>query len=107
VPPGQSARVRSGQPVRGQIGSSETLVRGTVAKVAAGLIGPDAARRRYRLGDRGDLIAQPSIPVTLRITAALRRRAYAGSRLTAQVEVGSERLLALLPGLDKLFGGGS
>jgi hypothetical protein len=107
VPPDEAARVRPGQPVRGQIGSSGRYVRGAVERVATDVVGPDLARARYRFADASDVVMQPSIPVAVRLAEDLPRRAYAGSRLTAQVEVGSERLLALLPGLGELFGGGS
>jgi hypothetical protein len=49
------------------------------------------------------LLSEPSRPVTVRLRVALPARAYAGTRLTARIEVGSRRLLALLPGVGKLL----
>jgi hypothetical protein len=102
--PDQRAHLRVGRPVHVQVGSSGTYVRGAIAKVERGLIGPAAAARRYRLGS--DLISQPSQAVIVRLGKTLPRAAYDGSRVTAKVEIGSQRLLALLPGLGHVGGGG-
>jgi hypothetical protein len=107
LPADDAARLRTGSTVRGQIGSSGRSVEGTVAKIDARLIGPDTARQRYRPRGGADLITQPSSVLTVRLTDALPTESYAGSRLTARVQIGSQRLLGLLPGVAKLLGGGS
>jgi hypothetical protein len=95
--PDRSSDLRDGQPVRAQIGSSGRFVQGAVTRVERRLIGPAAARRRYRIG--ADLVTEPSIVVAARLDARLRPETYGGSRITARVEIGSQRLLGLLPGL--------
>jgi hypothetical protein len=107
LPPDQSPHMRVGQPVHGQIGSSATYMDGVVAKVEPALIGPDAARKRYRIDGASDLVTEPSLVVTVRLGRPLSRSAYGGSRITARVEIGSERLLALFPVLGELAGGAS
>jgi hypothetical protein len=107
LPPDQSAPLRVGQPVHVQIGSSGAYVRGDIATVEPGLIGPDAARERYGIEGGANLIAQPSIVVVVRLRRALSPATYGGSSLSARVELGSQRLLALFPGLGKLVGGAS
>jgi hypothetical protein len=102
LPPDESARTRVGQPVDVQIGSSGTPLRGAIAKVEPGVIGPDAARRRYRFRGGADVLTQPSMVVLVRLGRALSPTAYGGSSLTARIEIGSQRLLALLPVLGKL-----
>jgi hypothetical protein len=102
-----SARVRPGRPVSGRIGSSDTYMRGAVADVPTGTVGPDAVRERYGAQGAADLITQPAVPVTVRLADALPAQSYAGSRVAAQVEVGSQRLLGLLPGIGRVFGGAS
>ena len=104
LPPNQAAHLRASQPVHGQIGSG-TYVQGAITKVEPGVIGPDAARDRYRFAGGPDVITQPSTVVIVRLADTLPPAAYGGSRLTAQVEIGSQRLLALIPGLGKLLGG--
>jgi hypothetical protein len=105
VPPDQAARLRVGQPVHGQIGSLGTYVQGAVAKVEPGIIGPDAARNRYRLHDGSDVVTQPSGVAIVWLQETLPPTAYGGSRLTAQIETGSQRLLGLFPGLGQFLAG--
>jgi hypothetical protein len=102
LPPDQAPKVRVGRPVRAQIGSLQTYVQGAIATVEPGLIGPDAARNRYRPRGGSDLITAPSTAATVRFPRTLPAAAYAGSGMTARVETGSERLLALFPGIGKL-----
>jgi hypothetical protein len=78
-------------------------VRGSVAAVGTHAIGPDAARRRFRLTD---VIDEPAVAVAVRLDPELPSRRYAGSRFTAEVETGSERLLEIIPGLVTVVGGG-
>jgi hypothetical protein len=104
APPERAAEIRAGQSVRVRIGSSANPVAGVVARVQPGLIGPDEARRRYGLAG---VITEPSTGVLIRLRRSLSPRTYAGSRVTARVEAGSQRLGALIPGLGWLLGGGS
>jgi hypothetical protein len=107
VPPDQSGDLRIGQPVHGWIGSTDAPVAGAVIRIEPDLLGPDAARERYGLGDRADLVTQPSNVVIVRLRQGLSPSAYGGSRVNAQIQVGTQRLLALFPGLGELFGEGS
>lgn len=105
LPPDRSAQVRVGLPADLQIGSTGVHIRGTIAEVAPGIMSPDAARKSYRLGSAGALlITQPSVLVIVRPGAKLSATAYPGSLVTAKVEIGSQRLLALLPGLGEFLG---
>jgi hypothetical protein len=94
-----------GRRVRGQLGSSGHAVDGVVTAIDPRPIGPDTARQRYGIPGSAQLISEPATAITVRLGDALPRRVYAGSHLTARVKVGSERLLALLPGVGTLFGG--
>jgi hypothetical protein len=105
VPPGRTAEIRAGQTARVRIGSDATSVPSVVAQVRRGLIGPDAARRRYGLAGTTEL-TEPSTSVLIRLRRSLSTTAYGGSRVTARLETGSQRLAALIPGLGGLFGGG-
>jgi hypothetical protein len=108
LPPHQAAHVRVGLPADVQIGAAGVHVRGTVAKVEPGIMSPDAARTGYQLDGAGALLmTQPSVVVLVRLGTTLPATAYAGSLVTAKVEIGSQRLLALLPGLGSLLGSSS
>ncbi len=107
LPPDRSPRLRVGQPVHLQVGSSPSYVEGEIAKVEPGLVSPDAARRRFGLEGALDTITEPSTAVVVRLEEALAGAEYGGSRVTARVEVGSRRPVELIPGVGKLVGGGS
>jgi hypothetical protein len=108
LPADQATRVRVGLPVHGQLSSVGAYVQGTIATVEPGITSPDAARKRYRLDGVGPvLITQPSTVVIVRLGTSLPATAYAGSLVIAKVELGSQRLLALFPGLGRFLRGNS
>ena len=103
--PEQAAQVRVGQPADVQIGSMDEQVRGTIAAIEPGIMSPAAIRSRYRLDDAGaSLVTQPAAVAMVRLDSALPTPTYAGSLVTARLAVGSQRLLALLPGLGEYLG---
>jgi hypothetical protein len=108
LPPDQSAHVRVGLPADVQIGAAGIHVRGPIAKVEPDIMSPETARKRYRLDSAGALlITQPSVVVIIRPDTTLPAAVYDGSLVTAKVKIGSQRLLALLPGLGKFLGSNS
>jgi hypothetical protein len=108
LPPEQAAHLRVGLPVDVQIGSADVLVRSTIAKVEPGITSPAAARQLYRLDNASALlITEPSTVVIIKLGTKLPTTAYTGSICTAKVEVGSQSLLALLPGLGNFLGSSS
>lgn len=108
LPPDQAGIVRVGMPAGVQVGSAGMLVRSTVVKVEPGVVSPDVARRRYQLdGAGGFLIMQPSVVVIIRLNTPLPDTAYAGTTVSAKVETGTQRLLALFPGLGQFLRGDS
>ena len=97
LPPDSATQVGVGRPVRLQAGSSGTDTRGAVTAVEPGVLTPETARQRFpALGP--DLVMQPSVVVRVRMDGPPSGSA-AGTRITAQVETGAQRLIALLPGL--------
>jgi len=107
LPPGQSADIRAGQPVHAQIGSSGPSALGAVARIEPGMIGPDSAQAKYRFQPGAGTVRQPWTVVIVRLGQSLPPAVYGGSLLTARVGIGSQRLLALFPGLGGLAGGAS
>jgi len=105
LPPDQSGQVRVGLPASLQIGSGDMHVEGTIARVEPGILSPNAARATYRLDSAGALLAtQPSVVAVVRLGASVPSATYAGSLVTAKVQIGSQRLLTLLLGLGNLWG---
>jgi hypothetical protein len=107
LPPDQSVHIHAGQPVHAQIGSSGPAASGAVTRVEPGVTGPDAARARYGFDPGPGLVRQPWTVVIVRLGQSLPPAAYGGSLLTARLQIGSQRLLALFPGLGQLAGGAS
>jgi hypothetical protein len=105
--PDQPTHLHAGQLVHAQIGSSGPAALGKVARIEPGLIGPDTARAKYGFEPGAGLVRQPWTVVIVRLRQSLAPAAYSGSLLTARVQVGSQRLLALFPGLSGLAGGAS
>ncbi|MBO0784073.1 MAG: hypothetical protein J2P37_35145 [Ktedonobacteraceae bacterium] len=103
--PQQASHLHVGQPVKVQVGSTAgPEIDSTIAAVEPGVVSPYAIRKRFGLGGREALmVAQPSVVVLVSLEA-LSPTIYAGSVLTARVEIGTQRLLAFLPGLGSLVG---
>ena len=105
LPATPSLKVRAGLPIQVQIGSTGPLLTSTIATVELGVISPSQARQRYALnGDLGQVITQPSIAVTVGLGPDVSTKLYAGSIVGAQVQVGTRRVLSLLPGIGQLIG---
>lgn len=105
--PDQSVGVRVGQLIHAQIGPSGPSASGAVVRIQPSVIGPDTARAVYGFEPGASIVRQPWAVVIVRLGQSLPPAAYGGSLLTAQVEIGSQRLLALFPGLGGLIGGAS
>jgi tetratricopeptide (TPR) repeat protein len=104
LPPDQSARVHVGQPVRAQITSPEIYVNGTVAQIEGSPINANAAAQYGLAGDH-QVVGHPTGVVIVRFGGTMPPTIVDRTRLTAQVQIGSQRILALVPGLGGLFGG--
>ncbi len=99
------SQVHVGQPVQLQIDSSGPQFSSAISHVESGIISPSDARKQYALdGAISQTLTQPSIAVTVQPIKALTAHRYTGSLVNAQVQVGSYRVLSLLPGFDKLIG---
>lgn len=106
LPATPSLHVQPGLPVRLQVGATGPVLSTTVATVDDAVISPAQARQRYKLtGDLASVITQPSIVITAMLGASTPAKTYAGSTVSAQAQVGSRRVLSLLPGIGSLIGG--
>lgn len=104
-PPGQQADFHSGQPATVSIGSTAISITGTVEQVETAVISPDEARSRFNLqGGLAQVITEPSIIITIHIGSVAATQLYAGSLCTAQIHIGSQRVLSLLPVFNQILG---
>jgi len=100
-------KVRARLPVQVQVGRTGPQFTGTIGTVEPGVISPDEAHQRFALGnDVLQDVSGPSVAVTVPLGHGFPAQTFAGSVVHAQVQVGTQRLLALLPGLGSLIGGG-
>ena len=105
LPPGQPAALHTGQPVQVHIGPTGPQVQASIIEIDRETISPVTAQKNYQLkGKRSSLVTEPVMVIIARLGTAVPASIYAGSSLTANVEVGSQRILSLLPGIGKLVG---
>ena len=103
LPAGPSTSVHVGEPVRVQIGSLQ--VQGKVMKIEQAIMSPDSTREHFQLkGNNSYLVTQPSLVALVGFTTLVPATIYAGSTLSAQIEVGSQRILSQLPWIGQLIG---
>lgn len=106
VPASQKAQVHQGTPAQIQLGATGPQFSASVVAVETGVMSPQEARQHYGLGsDVWGVVTEPSIAVIIPLPSVFALSTYAGSVITAQVQVGSRPILSLLPGLSSLTGG--
>ena len=99
-------KVRARLPVQVQVGATGPQFTGIIGAVEPGVISPDEARQRFAPGNAAlQVVSGPSVAVTVPLGHAFPAQTFAGSVVHAQVQVGTQRLLSLLPGLGPLIGG--
>jgi hypothetical protein len=99
----QANNLHVGQRVLVSFASSTQSLAGTLLTVDPA-VSPAVAVQRYGLGNDGtSLITQPSAAATIRLDTTS-PALYAGNILTADVQVGSCRIISLLPGIGSLLG---
>jgi hypothetical protein len=91
--------LHAGQHVQLQLAGQAAQLSRTVETVDRTILSPGEVRQRYQF-----VISQPSVAITVDLGSRFSARVYAGTVVLAQVEVGSRRLLSLLPGFAA-FGG--
>lgn len=105
LPETSSLHPRAGLPILMQIGTAGPQLSSTIAAVEPGVMSPEQARKQYALnGNLALLITEPSIAVTVKLGPDIPVQTYAGSIVRAQVQVGTRRVLSLLPFVGQLIG---
>jgi hypothetical protein len=101
----QQQSIHTGEPVQVQIGQSGPHLLRTITAVASTLLSPEEARQRYHLdGTLALLVTAPSVVITVALDASMPLSAYAGSIVSAQVQVGDVRILSYVPVIGHLIG---
>ena len=104
VPARQQEQIHPGQPVELWVGPQATPLRGVVEHIETRVTSPLDIHTRFQLqGESASMVAEPSVTAAIRLDATLSANLYAGSTFSARVQVGSQSVLSLLPGLSRLF----
>lgn len=97
LPATSNFNVKVGSPIQVQIGPTGPQVNTTVTSVETTALSPSAIRQRYSLtGSLASIVTQPSIVLTANLGSAFSTNMYAGSLVSAQVQIGTQRVLSLL-----------
>lgn len=91
-------KVHAGQGVQAHVGSS-SLFNAVVVAVQPGVKSPNEVKLRY-----GQAIAEPAVVAFIRFGPDLKAQEYAGTLIRAQVQIGTQRMLSLLPGVGQWIG---
>lgn len=99
VTPGQPWHVHIGSPALVHFGSQEQVFATAVVQIGPGIVGPAEIEHRYPPARAFTAqILGPSIVVTIRLNSIFAMQAYAGSALTAQIQVGTTSVLSSVLG---------
>ncbi len=98
------SKLHVGLPVLVQVGTSGPQWQQTVTAVEPRVMSPFEVRSQFGLDGAATLLAtQPSAVVLIRSGLHLTESLYAGSIVRVQVQVGSQRIISLFPGLGELI----
>jgi hypothetical protein len=104
LPASEARQVHVGERSQIQIGLTGPSYTTTIAQVEPGLLSPNDIYKRYGLNCSAmPTITEPSVVVHVKLVPSLSSYLYAGSPITAQVQIGTQRILSL-PGLNDLVG---
>lgn len=102
-PQAQAQKLHAGTRVLLHIGPSGSQFTSQISGIEPGVMSPKALRALFHLENVPLPITQPSTVVVVKLDPTV-AAAYAGSLVTADVHVGSQSLVSLLPGVGSLFG---
>ena len=95
LPATSDLKVKVGSPIQVQIGSTGPQLNATVTTVETTVLSPSDIRQRYSLnGSLANIVTQPSIVLTANLGSALSAKTYAGSLVSVQIQVGTQRVLS-------------
>lgn len=105
VSPNQRSSIQPGQPVQLRIGTGELRLHLVVTSVASQVLSPAQIRTHYALDTALGLVAnQPAVVAIVAMQANAALQGYAGSLVSAQIQIGTRSVLSLLPVFDHLRG---
>jgi hypothetical protein len=105
LPAREASLVHVGEASLLQVGMTGPSFTSAIVRVESGLFSPDDLHKRYGFNYDGmPAVTEPSIAVDVRVDPSVPARLYAGSPVSAQIQIGTRRVVSLLPGFDGLIG---
>jgi hypothetical protein len=107
LPPDSLGQLRPQQRVLVRDRKAEPVLVGRIAKVEPAVLSPDVIRARFALdGALAGFVTGPAAVAVARVeaeTGGLPAATYSGGSSPIDIEIGSRRVLSLIPGLGSLF----
>ncbi|HEY5002380.1 MAG TPA: hypothetical protein VII61_04470 [Ktedonobacteraceae bacterium] len=100
LPANAISSIRPGLPVQVQVGQAGPHLQSVIDGVSQNLLSPDKVRQKY-----GFEVTDPSLVATVELGSTVSRHLYEGSPIRAQIQIGSQSLLTLFPGVNSLLKG--
>lgn len=101
----QQSFVHVGQTVQLQIGASGPQLHLTITSVTSQVLSPAQIRATYALNNPlGLVVSQPAVVALVTIQAGSSLQGYAGSLVSAEIQVSTRSALSLVPGLNHFVG---
>jgi hypothetical protein len=98
----QASSIHVGQGAMVQIGSATTQFASTIVKLEPTVTSPQTLRQRYGAG--ANVVTEPSIVALIQFKD-ISSSSYVGSFVVATVQIGSQRIIALFPGIGSFVRG--
>jgi hypothetical protein len=103
LPTNQQANLKVGQPVRITIGSN-IIFNSTINQVEKDIMSPTAISSKYtaQAAPLAQTLSGPAVVATAAVEPMSQAQTYLGSQCQAQIQIGSESIVTMLPGIDNL-----
>lgn len=106
VPVYSSEHVRAGIHGLAQFASSARYYDSQVTNLEPMVLTPEAIQTHYQLScSAAQIITAPSVAVHMKVLVPANDRVFSGTLLQARIQTGTQRVLSLMPGFDRLMGG--
>jgi len=105
LPVRQARLVHVGEVSLLQVGMTGPSITSKIVHIEPGQLSPDTLHKRYGFSYAGmPVITEPSVAVDAKVGPSVPSHLYAGSPVIAHIQIGTRRVLSLLPGFDSLIG---
>jgi hypothetical protein len=103
LPPDQQANFKVGQPVTVTIASSNITFNSTIQNVEGGVMSPAAVTTQLNLPVQlTQTLSGPSVVAVAAVEPMALAKTYLGSQCQAQVQIGTQSVLSILPGFNAI-----